>query len=49
MLRPRFGDRLLMLRVSVKGVWALKLRLLLTALAIVLGVGLITGVYVYTD
>ncbi len=38
-----------MLRVSLKGVWAHKLRLLLTALAIILGVGLISGVYVYTD
>ena len=38
-----------MLRVSLKGVWAHKVRLLLTTLAIVLGVGLISGVYVYTD
>lgn len=38
-----------MLRVSLKGVWAYKIRLALTALAIVLGVGLISGVYVYTD
>ena len=38
-----------MLRVSLKGVWAHKVRLLLTALAIILGVGLISGVYVYTD
>lgn len=38
-----------MFRVSLKGVWAHKLRLLLTALAIILGVGLISGVYVYTD
>ena len=38
-----------MLRVSLKGVWAHKLRLALTALAIILGVGLISGVYVYTD
>ena len=36
-----------MLRVSFKGVWAHKLRLFLTALAIILGVGLISGVYVY--
>ncbi|MCY4370954.1 MAG: FtsX-like permease family protein [bacterium] len=38
-----------MFRVSFKGVWAHKVRLLLTALAIILGVGLISGVYVYTD
>ena len=38
-----------MLRVSLKGVWAHKVRLLLTGLAIILGVGLISGVYVYTD
>ncbi|MCY4621743.1 MAG: ABC transporter permease [bacterium] len=38
-----------MLRVSLKGVWAHKVRLVLTALAIILGVGLISGVYVYTD
>ena len=38
-----------MLRVSLKGVWAHKVRLLLTALAIILGVGLISGVYVFTD
>ena len=38
-----------MLKVSLKGVWAHKVRLLLTALAIILGVGLISGVYVYTD
>ena len=38
-----------MLRVSLKGVWAHKVRLFLTALAIILGVGLISGVYVYTD
>ena len=38
-----------MLRVSLKGVWAHKIRLLLTALAIILGVGLISGVYVFTD
>ena len=38
-----------MFRVSLKGVWAHKVRLLLTALAIILGVGLISGVYVYTD
>ena len=38
-----------MLRVSLKGVWAHKVRLALTMLAILLGVGLISGVYVYTD
>ena len=38
-----------MLRISLKGVWAYKIRLALTALAIILGVGLISGVYVYTD
>ncbi len=38
-----------MLRVSIKGVWTHKVRLVLTALAIILGVGLISGVYVYTD
>ena len=38
-----------MVRVSLKGVWAHKVRLFLTALAIILGVGLISGVYVYTD
>lgn len=38
-----------MLRVSLKGVWAHKVRLLLTVIAILLGVGLISGVYVYTD
>ena len=38
-----------MLRVSLKGVWAHKVRLVLTALAIILGTGLITGVYIYTD
>lgn len=38
-----------MLRTSLKGVWAHKLRLALTALAIVLGVGFISGTYIYTD
>lgn len=38
-----------MFKASLKGVWAHKLRLALTALAIILGVGLISGVYVYTD
>ena len=38
-----------MLRASLKGVWAHKLRLALTALAIVLGVGFVSGTYIYTD
>ncbi|MCZ6661465.1 MAG: ABC transporter permease [Actinobacteria bacterium] len=38
-----------MLRVTLKGLWAHKLRLSLTALAIVLGVGFIAGTFVYTD
>ena len=38
-----------MFRTSLKGVWAHKLRLALTALAIVLGVGFISGTYIYTD
>ena len=38
-----------MLRVTLKGLWAHKLRLSLTALAVVLGVGFIAGTYVYTD
>ena len=38
-----------MLRASFKSVWAHKLRLALTAVAIVLGVGLISGTFVYTD
>lgn len=38
-----------MLRASLKGVWAHKLRLALTGIIIVAGVGLVSGVYVYTD
>ena len=38
-----------MFKASLKGVWAHKLRLALTALAIVLGVGFISGTYIYTD
>ena len=38
-----------MLRVTLKSLWAHKLRLGLTALAIVLGVGFISGTFVYTD
>ena len=38
-----------MFRASLKGVWAHKLRLALTALAIILGVGFISGTYIYTD
>ena len=38
-----------MLKTSLKGVWAHKFRLVSTVLAIVLGVGLISGTYIYTD
>ena len=38
-----------MLRAAVKGVFANKLRLTLTALAIVIGVGFVTASYVFTD
>jgi len=38
-----------MLRVTLKGIWAHKLRLSLTALAVVLGVGFIAGTFIYTD
>ena len=38
-----------MLRVTFKGLWAHKLRLGLTALAVVLGVGFIAGTFIYTD
>ena len=38
-----------MLRVTLKSLWAHKLRLGLTGLAIVLGVGFIAGTFVYTD
>ena len=38
-----------MLRVTLKSLWAHKLRMGLTGLAIVLGVGFISGTFVYTD
>lgn len=38
-----------MLRVSIKGILARKLRLLLTSIAIVLGVGFVSGAYFLTD
>jgi putative ABC transport system permease protein len=38
-----------MLRVTLKSLWSHKLRLGLTALAVVLGVGFIAGTFVYTD
>ena len=38
-----------MLSVTLKSVWAHKLRLGLTGLAIVLGVGFISGTFVFTD
>ena len=38
-----------MLRVTLRSLWAHKLRLGLTALAVVLGVGFIAGTFVYTD
>ncbi|MEO6867520.1 MAG: FtsX-like permease family protein [Gaiellales bacterium] len=38
-----------MLRVSLKGILARKLRLLLTSVAIVLGVGFVSGAYFLTD
>ncbi len=38
-----------MLAVTLKSLWAHKLRLGLTALAVVLGVGFISGTFVYTD
>ncbi len=38
-----------MLRLTLKSLWAHKLRLGLTALAVVLGVGFIAGTFVYTD
>jgi len=38
-----------MLRTAVKGMWAHKLRLTLTALSIVLGVAFVVGSYVFTD
>ncbi len=38
-----------MLRTALKSVWAHKLRLALTSLAIILGVGFIAGTFVFTD
>jgi putative ABC transport system permease protein len=38
-----------MLRVALKGLFGRKLRAVLTALAIVLGVAMISGTYVLTD
>jgi putative ABC transport system permease protein len=38
-----------MMRVALKGLWGRKLRTALTALAIVLGVSMISGTYVLTD
>lgn len=38
-----------MFRASLKSLWAYRARMTLTLMAIVLGVGLISGVYVYTD
>ena len=38
-----------MLRTAVKGMWAHKLRLTLTALSIVLGVAFVVGSFVFTD
>jgi putative ABC transport system permease protein len=38
-----------MMRVALKGLWGRKLRTVLTALAIVLGVSMISGTYVLTD
>jgi putative ABC transport system permease protein len=37
------------LKVALKGVWARKLRLLLTSIAVVLGVGFVSGAYFLTD
>ena len=38
-----------MTRVALKGSWGRKLRTVLTALAIVLGVAMISGTYILTD
>jgi putative ABC transport system permease protein len=38
-----------MIRVALKGLWGRKLRTFLTALAIVLGVAMISGTYILTD
>ena len=38
-----------MIRVALKGLWGRKLRTVLTAMAIVLGVAMISGTYILTD
>ncbi|MCW2973522.1 MAG: putative transporter integral rane protein [Thermoleophilia bacterium] len=38
-----------MFQVAIKGVWARKLRLLLTSIAVVLGVGFVSGAFFLTD
>ncbi len=38
-----------MLRVTLRGLWARKVRLLLSAIAVVLGVAMVSGTYVLTD
>jgi putative ABC transport system permease protein len=38
-----------MIRVALKGVWGRKLRAALTVLAVVLGVAMVSGTYVFTD
>ena len=38
-----------MFRTSLKSLWAYRARMTLTLVAILLGVGLISGVYIYTD
>jgi putative ABC transport system permease protein len=38
-----------MLRVTFRGLWARKVRLLLSAIAVVLGVAMVSGTYVLTD
>ncbi|MBC7462124.1 MAG: ABC transporter permease, partial [Thermoleophilia bacterium] len=38
-----------MFQVAIKGVWARKLRLLLTSVAVVLGVGFVSGAFFLTD
>ena len=47
--RPAPGDRLRMTRFAIRGLLSRKLRTALTALAIVLGVAMISGTYVLTD
>src|SRR5665809_6882 len=43
------GDRRLMVSVSLRGLLGRKLRAVLTAIAIVLGVAMISGTYILTD